>query len=482
MAGTEVNDALGRGSAAADGPAKVHLAIVQSVDVQSYTCDVMTLFTHKALVDVPFMSAYCHQEHNGGMYWMPEVNSHCYVCEPADGTYFILGFIINAQPAIAPESVADLDGQKGVLVEETADTGPNFKAQKELLEPGDVYMGTLDGNHVIVRRGGMVQIGATGLAQRVYLPIENLVRDYFQRYQAFSPIGEIEWGHAQLVTGEVPTEVPGYLSEDYADEAGLKKALTAAAETPVIVRYNIKDLCQEDTKEGKYTVEFRIGRLTEDILDPEEDKEHIFGHAGHAVLPSGRVTKPVNAEGIEAKPGKKGVLSFTIYNHDPEKDSENPNKVNYAFQLNREGDALLFTNGHVHAEVAKTVYVRAMQGAKLVVGEGGSKDTSEHKAAILEIFEDGEFEVQVKNVLYKVLEEMDLQVAGDILLQGEKNIQLGPSDDTDLQGVVRWKDLKTWLESKFSCATPAGPSGPVLPSATATFEADVASSTVKAKK
>lgn len=478
----EYQDGMGQTAGFADRPAKVHLAIVQSVDPQGHTCDVTTMFTHKALVDVPFMSAYCHQDHGGGLYWLPEVNSHCYVCEPADGTYFIMGWAMNAQPAVTTEAVADIDGA-ATVIEEATDIGPNFKGNKEILEPGDIYMGTLDGNHVIVRRGGMVQIGATGLAQRVYLPIENLVRDYFQRYQAYSPVGEIEWGHAQLVAGETPTSVPGYLSADYANEAGLTAALTTAVETPVIVKYNIKDLCQEDVKTGNYTVEFRIGRLTDAVLDPEEDKEHIFGHENHKAT-ADRVANPVRVGGAHKGIGseQKGILSFTIYNHDPEGDGTNANKVNYAFQLNREGDALVFTNGNVHVEIDQTAYVRANEGVKIVYGgDKGSQDDKEGKQSIIELLDTNEFEAQVKSVLFKVLEEMDFQVETDVRVQAKGNIQLG-TDTDELQGVVRWKDLKTWLESTFSCATPAGPSGPVLSPALASFEDAVASKTVKAKK
>ena len=487
MSDGEFQDGMGQTAAFADRPAKVHLALVQSVNVQEFTCDLMTIYTHKALVDVPFAAGYCHQDHVGGLYWMPEVNSHCYVCECADGTSFILSFIINAQPAVVPEHMAELDGPSAELIEESADAGPNFRAMRENLEPGDIYMGAIDGNHVIVRRGGMVQIGATGLAQRVYLPIENLVRDYFQRYQAYSPIGEIEWGHAQLVEGETPTEVLGYLSSDLLEEADKAQALSAAAETPVLVRYNIKDLCQEDVKEGNYTVELRIGRLTPEVLDTEEDAEHEFGHLGHKATHD-RVDQPVRLTGDHKAKGirkeSKGILSLTIYNHDPEKDAntETKDSVCYAFQLNREGDALVFTKGHIHAEIDQTLYARVNKGIKVVYGgDGGSEDTKENKQSVLELLDTNEFEAQVKSVLFKVLEEMDFQVKNDVLIQGEANIQLGTNSD-ELQGVVRWKDLKDWMQNTFSCATCCGPSGPVIPAALAAFENDVASLTVKAKK
>ena len=480
---TEYRDAYGSTPGVADGFAKLHLALVQSVNVREHTLDVMTLYSHKSLTDVPFASTYCHPNHGGGMYFMPEVGSYAYVAESADGTNMVMGFLLNPQ-TVTPEVRAVIDGGNAPEeISDTVDAGPDNRGQREHLEPGDIYLGTIDGNHVIVRRGGMVQIGATGLAQRVYLPVENLVRDYFQRYQAYSPVGEIEWGHAQLVEGETPTQVTGYLQKELAD-ADVQKALSVAAETPVMVRYNIKDLCQEDTSQGKYTVELRVGRLSSETLDGQEDAEHVFGHSGHKATKE-RVNNPVKLdpsgatkEGIRSD---KGVLSFTIYNHDPEGTSEVANKVNYALQLSRDGDALLFYNGHVHTEIDKTAYVRANKGIKVVYGgDKGSNDTMENKQSILNLLASNEFEAYVKSIMFDVLEGMDLKVKKDVLVQAEGKIQLGRDTD-ELQEVVRAKDLKDWFTSTFATLTPAG-AGKINPACLEGFEQAVGSAKVKAKK
>jgi len=61
------------------------------------------------------------------------------------------------------------------------------------MNPGDIAMSTRDGNFVIVRRGGVVQIGATQAAQRIYLPAENTIRDFAQNYSMTTFGGEMVW-------------------------------------------------------------------------------------------------------------------------------------------------------------------------------------------------------------------------------------------------------------------------------------------------
>jgi hypothetical protein len=430
------------------------------------------------------------------MYAMPEAEAYCYVCECADGTAFVLAFITNPV-TVVPEAEAKIDGKPDEeSIPESDEAGPSFKGSRAPMEPGDIFLGTIDGNHVIVRRGGMVQIGATALSQRIYLPVENLIRDYFQRYQALSPVGEIEWGHAVLVEGEEPTHQEGYLASgeqgdaSAADAAALVKALKVAAETPVMVKYNIKDLCQEDVSKGKYTVELRVGRLTEDQLDPEDDPEHLFAQADHKAGTEPRTEEPVYPErdnGGKKKGIKKeerGVLSFTIYSHDEKDDQDKPlsdaKRVRYVFQLSRDGDNLIFTRGNIHVEVVQTVYANVREGVKVVFGDGGgSKVAGDNKQSVIELLKDNNFKAQVKAWLVECLDEMDLKVEKDIKLQGKANIQLGP--DGDLQGVVMVDDLQTWFTSTFATITGAGP-GKIDPACLTGFPEAVASLTVKTKK
>lgn len=294
---------------------KIEQARVQVVNVRDYTVDVLTENSSTPYIGVPILTPWCSPDHAGGINFLPEVGATCYVCE-VNGSYFVMGFIVNAG-----------------LVDPEVSAGPNFTGKRDPLEPGDIVLSTADGNQVVVRRGGLVQIGATGLCQRIYVPIGNVVRDYFQRYHALSPLGEIDWGHATIVPN-----------------ASFKDGSTSVA-----VRYNIKRTLQEDVSSRPFTLEVRYGVLTagqEGILTSDDDEQnHLFAHAK-------------TRKGLDL-PKSEGTLSLTLYDH-----GENANKVVYAFQLSRSGDLFMMTDGHVHMEFAKKVYVYAGDDVTVEVADG----------------------------------------------------------------------------------------------------------------
>ncbi|MAP19449.1 MAG: hypothetical protein CL582_00745 [Alteromonadaceae bacterium] len=451
-------DGYARTEEAALGPANITLAKVVNVNIQAWTVDLETVFTLQPLTDVPFATPYCHRDHAGGINFIPEVDSNCYVAQCADGTSFIIGFILTPLTQVPTQ----FDEETGEVDESSADVGPSYRRFRDPLEAGDIMLGTVDENQIILRRGGMIQIGATGLAQRVYLPVENVIRDYFQRYQAFSPVGEIEWGHAVLASGEDPSAGTGSVpNSNYFLNEDQKNALKTAEETPVLVRYNIKDLAQEDVSAGKYTVELRVGRLTKETLDTEVDAEHVFANAD-LKLSKG---KPPES-GIT--PEEKGVISITIYSHD---EGDNQDKVTYAFQLNRDGDNFVFSKGSIRHEVEKDVYA-AVHGSVRMDWGNGAKDASGD--SFIEFTKSNEFKQACKNVVMEVLESVDI-TAKDMSLNISGNIDLGEGAD---DGVVRVGALQKFMKTNFQCITAFGASGPMIP----VFTSDVGSSTVKVKK
>lgn len=314
----------------------VLLSRVKEVHPDQYTVDVETVFTHQLFTDVPISTLYSHKEHGGGGSAMPEEGADCYVMVSSDGTVFVMGFVLN------PVNVVELENDNVTEDSPSRENDrPNFRNNRSIMEPGDVGFSTADGNFVILRRGGIVQIGATPLSQRLYIPIENLVRDYFQRYQAFSPIGTIEWGHAVLALGENLLDKTSPSSADYSLPEDEKARLDAATNTPVLVKYNIKEVTQENVTSGNYTVELRLGRLTEEAMDTKKDAQHLFG-AGSTSKGLG-----LNQTG--------GILSLLITPHDTKEVAET---VKYALQINRAGDAFMLSEGSLHIEVTSNVYMR----------------------------------------------------------------------------------------------------------------------------
>ena len=296
---------------------RIERAIIQAVNVRDYSVDVFTEDTSKPLIGVPIMTPLSHPEHMGGINFLPEVGSTCYVCFPDADTYFVMGFVVS-----------------GGLVDPQVSPGPTYIGGRDPLEPGDVCLATVDGNQVVVRRGGIVQIGSNGLCQRLYVPGQNVIRDYFQRYHAISPLGEIDWGHAQIVSGDDLTN----------------------GTTPVMVRYNIKRRIQEDVKEAPYTFEVRFGILNSTTIDSTKlDKAHLFANPD---------LKTKGGTGLSSD--TEGTLSFTIYDHTAK------NKVVYAMQLSKDGDVFMISDGHVHMEFAKTLYVYAGEHITLETASGSN--------------------------------------------------------------------------------------------------------------
>jgi hypothetical protein len=154
--------------------ALVERARVVTVNIRDYTVDVTTEFSYKNRFDIPMMSPYCHQNQGEGINLIPEVGATCWICTPSEEgrDAFVLGFTM-------------------------VDEGGSYRGGRELLNPGDIHLSTRDGNFVALRRGGVVQVGATPICQRVYIPIRNFIQDFAENYELHTPGGDLTWNVAR---------------------------------------------------------------------------------------------------------------------------------------------------------------------------------------------------------------------------------------------------------------------------------------------
>lgn len=151
------------------GPTLIESGIILDVDITTYTVSVTTEFSKKPVTGVKFATPYQHYANGEGIYFMPEVGSLCWVCSPSD----------HNRPFVIAWGPASEDG--------------DARAKKQSLNPGDIYMGTRDENFLILRRGGVVQIGGGPLSQRMYLPINNTISDFCENYGLHTLGGDLEW-------------------------------------------------------------------------------------------------------------------------------------------------------------------------------------------------------------------------------------------------------------------------------------------------
>lgn len=168
-------------------PPTIETVRIVNVNLEKWTVDCISEHGNKRFFEVQVMTPYLHFMNGEGIYVMPEVGCLAWICKPSEGSKaapFILGF------------------QAGPYAED------GFKSGRQSLNPGDIMMRTRDENFIILRRGGVVQIGATPTAQRIYVPIQNVIRDFCENYQLFTFGGEMVWKtgrNEETTKGDAPT-------------------------------------------------------------------------------------------------------------------------------------------------------------------------------------------------------------------------------------------------------------------------------------
>lgn len=151
--------------------------VVTHVDTQSCVVDVST--SGGALFTVPWACLYGNETNGEGIYAVPEPGTRGYVVIPGDGSQKV--FLCFLYPRSDKES---------------------FRNGRPLdLQPGDMVMIGRDGNGVLVKRGGIVKIRANEMCQRIFIPINNIIKDFCESYQMYSAGGTLTW-HVSKNSGD----------------------------------------------------------------------------------------------------------------------------------------------------------------------------------------------------------------------------------------------------------------------------------------
>jgi hypothetical protein len=171
-------------------PFYCELAVVTDVNRKTWTCTVQTTHSSKTHNNVQWGSPYHHFKGGEGFHYIPEVGARCYVAAPVDNTPpFVLCFI--SPPAVM--SAENDDPARSTSEPGGSSTDVSYQGNRPDMNPGDMAMTTRDGNFIILRRGGRLQLGATPLAQRIMVPVRNFVHDYAENYELATPGGDVTW-------------------------------------------------------------------------------------------------------------------------------------------------------------------------------------------------------------------------------------------------------------------------------------------------
>lgn len=174
--------------------AKIFQGRVVNVNLVNWTVDCISKFDRYNIFDIPFATPYLHHSNGEGMSVMPEVGATALVCIPSDtSTPFVIAFLMVPE-VVDTATEDDPDGTTGKSSTDDTSSSASFGGGRPRAKPGDIWLRTRDNNFVILHRGGVLQLGADELAQRIYIPLNHFIMDISQNYAHHNSGGSVVWG------------------------------------------------------------------------------------------------------------------------------------------------------------------------------------------------------------------------------------------------------------------------------------------------
>jgi hypothetical protein len=144
--------------------------IVQ-VDPEAWTVTVRAEFSGRVLYGVRIAALYLNPFTGAGAYFMPEVGAFCVVMLPSEGGSPYIGSFTSPQ-----------DAQTG-----------RFGGNRPSMSPGDMAVLTQDGNGLLVRRGGLVEVRGSPVSKTVYSARRNRIFTVAENYELTLFGGHLKW-------------------------------------------------------------------------------------------------------------------------------------------------------------------------------------------------------------------------------------------------------------------------------------------------
>jgi hypothetical protein len=303
----------------------IHEAVVYNVNLVNWTVDVRTVFDRLEYKDIQVGSPYMHPNNGEGMYCIPDVGAKCYVCIPSDGPPpFVLSFMM---PMVTIDDASTDDAPVGTapsVGEERGNGDYTYAGGRPAGKPGDIGIRGRDGNFLILHRGGVLQIGCSALAQRVFVPLRHLVTDISHNYEHFTSGGAEHWG-----------------IQDISDE-----------DTETVWRRTIRVFADTEFADIRITA----GSVTDLVPEPA-------GDAGE--------TSPNALLGIA--PDNKAIFEFALcpdgFDEHSGDFTKTPATTKFRFMLDKNGGAMVRFEGSVNMRVKERARVHVDKDVDIIVGK-----------------------------------------------------------------------------------------------------------------
>ena len=158
------------------GSAEVFRAKILSVDRVKWTCTVQSDLDNRVFDGVAIEPTHVNSE-GGGQFFLPEANSIVWCCRPGN----------QVTPFIMSTSTLPKQEDEGDDAEDPNDRRFN----RPVVGEGDLVLASSGTARVILRKGGVLEVGASESAKRIYTPLQNIIREFSQSWEHFTGGGRM---------------------------------------------------------------------------------------------------------------------------------------------------------------------------------------------------------------------------------------------------------------------------------------------------
>lgn len=354
--------------------------------VEIYKCRVVTVNTTKWTAEVVSENNRFHSEvqiaptyvnaDGGGAFSMPETNSVVWVCKPSDQRtpFIMMGCSLPREP------------------DEDEGDPANMRMNRPVINEGDTVVASSDGATIILRKGGVIEIGANQTAQRFYIPLQSVIRDLCQNYE--------------LITAGGSMSLKSRRDDDTHGEAV----------TPVEFNLKIKDFAQDEP-----IIELGLGRIKN-----EDNQSVVGGNIGQVVA------RLLINDSFKIWIDKDGNVMSTTYGTTT--NAYNAKKTDFydkAFFQRVKG---LFSGRYLDQDVHVSRSYSKWVGRESAVEIGGNETVRVHGSSAREY---GAVTEEVKGNENRVVGgELDEQIIGNLKqsIAGGRSIGVGGNSDEGVAG------------------------------------------------
>ena len=242
-----------------DFPVKVNRAKILSVDKVKWIATVQPEGSGLPIEGVPIEPMAVGGKDGGGSYFMPKAGGLVWLMNTSkDTTPIIMG------AATAPKQTDDGDDNED----------PNDRRMnRPVLNEGDIALAVSDQGHLIMRRGGMLEMGGGPDCKTIYIPLTNIIRQFSEGWEHHTGGG--------LLSFLARDQDQVYRGDDEGVTACSSQAATAGStppetNTPVEFQLKVKEFAEDG---DEYAVDLRLGRI-----EDEDDEKVVGGDLGACVV------------------------------------------------------------------------------------------------------------------------------------------------------------------------------------------------------